>query len=101
MIVLTGAGAHLDDRICLINPLHMVCVGSMSTQPWLDTPEAQKQHDNIQIVYPGARSEILLTNGRAVFVRETPSEILATFKKWAEHGMFTARDVQGPLEGSR
>jgi len=86
VIVLTSAGAHLDDPTCLINPLHMACVGGMSAEPWMDTPEALQQHGNIQTAYPGARAEILLSNGRAVFVRETPSEVLAKIEEWAASG---------------
>ena len=93
MIVLTGAVAHCDDRTCVVNPLHCAYIGPVPSEPWEDTPEAQQRHDDIQTAYPGARSEILLANGRAVFVRETPGEILAKFKEWAGGEMFTARDV--------
>lgn len=84
MIVLTGALAHLEDRVCLINPLYVAVVGALASAPWQDTPEAQQRHNDIQAAYPGARAEILLANGRSVFVHEAPSEVYAKFEEWVE-----------------
>ena len=97
MIVLTGAFASVVDPSCIVNPLHIACVGGVATAPWLDTPEAQQQFDNIQNAYPGARAEITFSNGRSVFVLETPTEVYEKIKEWSEKGMLTARDVSEPL----
>jgi len=68
MIVLTGAFVNVDDHVCFVNPLHIVCVKGVSTAPW-------QQFDNIQNAYPGARAEITVSTGHPVFVLETPTEV--------------------------
>ena len=75
MIVLTGAFVNVDDHVCFVNPLHIVCVKGVSTAPW-------QQFDNIQNAYPGARAEITVSTGHPVFVLETPTEVIAKIEEW-------------------
>lgn len=83
MIRLTSALANCDgDRTLLMNPLHMVTVGPVSTEAWDASPEGQQRFEHIQQMFPGAKSEIAFPTGRSVWVMESPAEVWERLSEW-------------------